>query len=77
MDEQILKAVEIALSGTSDLVLKNQAFEFINQIKSTEEGYKSCLDILLKSINSNSPLNQEFKFFILQVIDENITKLNN
>lgn len=77
MDEQILKAVEIALSGTSDLGLKNQAFEFINQIKSTEEGYKSCLDILLKSINSNSPLNQEFKFFILQVIDENITKLNN
>ncbi|EGW30186.1 uncharacterized protein SPAPADRAFT_53011 [Spathaspora passalidarum NRRL Y-27907] len=74
MEQQIHQAVEIALSGTADVNLKNQAFEFINQIKSTEEGYKSCLDILIKS--STDPVNPELKFFVYQVIDENIDKLS-
>lgn len=77
MDQQIQQAVEIALSGTADLNLKNQAYEFINQIKSTEEGYKSCLDILMKSTSSISSINEGLKFFIFQVIDENMSKLNN
>ncbi|RCK65484.1 Exportin-T [Candida viswanathii] len=70
MEQEITQAVEIALSGTADPALKTQAFDFINQIKSTPEGYKSCLDILVKS--STSSINEGLKFFIYQVIDENI-----
>lgn len=73
MELQIHQAVEIALSGTSDPNLKNQAFEFITQIKSSEEGYKSCLDILTNS----ATINNNLKFFIYQVLDENLEKLTN
>ncbi|KAG7192589.1 pre-tRNA nuclear export protein [Scheffersomyces spartinae] len=121
MEQQILQAVEIALSGTSDVALKNQAIEFVNNIKSTPEGYKSCVDILLKSVEGNSiglsgavlsgsgadsgadsgagaggssvaassgknntngdattkhQLDDNLKFFIYQVIDEYMDKLN-
>lgn len=75
MDQQIQQAVEIALSGTADLELKSQAYDFINQIKSTEEGYKTCLEILIKSSSTNS-INEGLKFFIFQVIDENMSKLS-
>ncbi|ODV82064.1 Xpo1-domain-containing protein [Suhomyces tanzawaensis NRRL Y-17324] len=74
MEQQIHQAVEIALSATSSQELKNQAIEFVNQIKSTEEGYKSCLDILSKS--PAQPINESLKFFIYQVLDENVDKLN-
>lgn len=70
MEQQIHQAVEIALSGTADPSLKTQAFDFINQIKSTPEGYKSCVEILVKS--STTTINEGLKFFIYQVIDENI-----
>ncbi|KAG2734726.1 hypothetical protein G9P44_002732 [Scheffersomyces stipitis] len=74
MEQQIHQAVEIAMSGTADPNLKNQAFAFINQIKSTEDGYKSCVDILVKS--GAQPVNEGLKFFIFQVVDENIEKLS-
>ncbi|KAK6465959.1 armadillo-type protein [Scheffersomyces coipomensis] len=74
MEQQIQSAVDIALSGTANPNLKTQAFEFINQIKSTEEGYKSCVEILLKSTTSS--INEGLKFFVYQVIDENIEKLS-
>ncbi|OBA21222.1 Xpo1-domain-containing protein [Metschnikowia bicuspidata var. bicuspidata NRRL YB-4993] len=76
MDQQIQQAVEIALSGTSDPQLKNQALQFINEIKSTEEGFKSCVDILLESSAKGGTLNNGLKFFIFQVIDENTDKLS-
>lgn len=75
MEQQILQAVEIALSGSADMGLKSQAIDFINQVKSTEEGYNSCLDILVNSISEGAALNQEFKFFILQVLEENLSRL--
>jgi exportin-T len=75
MDQQIQQAVSIALSGTLDADLKNQAIDFITQIKSTEQGYKSCLNILIES--DLKTINQGLKFFIYQVIDENISKLSN
>lgn len=76
MDQQILQAVEIALSGTADATLKNQAIQFVNGIKSTEEGYKTCLDLLVNSSTSGNKLNDELRFFIFQVIDENVDKLS-
>lgn len=76
MDQQIQQAVEIALLGTSDSALKNQAINFINEIKSTEQGYKTCIDLLLDSSLKSGPLNDGLKFFIFQVIDENIDRLS-
>lgn len=72
MDQQILQAVEIALSGNADPQLKQQAFEFVEQIKSTAEGYRSCVDILSKQ---GHDLNDQFKFFIFQVIEENVGRI--
>lgn len=75
MDQQIQQAVEIALSGTADPELKSQAFQFINEIKSMEQGYRTCVDILLDSSAQGSKLNEGLQFFIFQVIDENIVLL--
>lgn len=75
MDQQIQQAVEIALLGTSDPALKNQAITFINEVKQTEQGYKTCVDLLLDTSNNGS-LNDGLKFFIFQVIDENIDRLS-
>lgn len=78
MDQQIQQAVLIALSGTADVSLKNQAIEFVNRVKSTEEGYNSCLKILNDSVEvkPSSTLDESLKFFIYQVIEENIEKLS-
>lgn len=75
MEEQIQKAVEIALSGTAEVGLKNEAIAFINHIRSTEEGYQSSLAILVDSAQNLRPLNEGLKFFVFQVIDEDIAKL--
>ncbi|QEL61768.1 hypothetical protein CJJ09_003924 [Candidozyma auris] len=71
MDQQIQQAVDIALSGTADPSLKNQALTFINEIKSTEQGYRTCFDLLLSDPEKGIYLNDGLKFFILQVIEEN------
>lgn len=76
MDQQIQQAVEIALSGTADPQLKSQAFQFINDIKSTEQGYKTCVDLLLESGAKGTKLNEGLKFFIFQVIEENLEMLS-
>ncbi|GBL49357.1 pre-tRNA nuclear export protein [Candidozyma auris] len=75
MDQQIQQAVDIALSGTADPSLKNQALTFINEIKSTEQGYRTCFDLLLSDPEKGIYLNDGLKFFILQVIEENTEKL--
>ncbi|KAF3986267.1 hypothetical protein FT663_00967 [Candidozyma haemuli var. vulneris] len=75
MDQQIQQAVDIALSGTADPSLKSQAFTFINEIKSTEQGYQTCFDLLLADPSKGIHLNDGLKFFILQVIEENTEKL--
>lgn len=71
MDQQIQQAVDIALSGTADPNLKNQAFQFINQVKSSHEGYQTCCDLLFNDPVKGIALNEGLKFFAYQVIDEN------
>lgn len=71
MDLQIQQAVEIALSGTADAALKQQAFQFINDVKLTEEGYQTCLALLVEHGESSDGL----RFFALQVVDENLERL--
>lgn len=73
MDQQIQQAVEIALLGTSDQALKSQAITFINEVKQTEQGYKTCVDLLLDPTGS---LSDGLKFFIFQVVDENVDRLS-
>lgn len=74
MDLQIQQAVDIALSGTADPGLKSQAYDFINHIKSTLEGYKLCIDILQRA-TQGAATNDGLKFFVFQVVDENIALL--
>ena len=73
MEAEIHQAVEIALSGTADANLKSQAIDFINRIKSTPEGFRSSVDILV----GGGALSDELKFFVYQVIEENIERLLN
>lgn len=72
MEQQLQQAVEIALSGTADASLKSQAYAFINDIKLTQQGYQTCVDLLLLDVALSAGL----KFFIFQVIEENITNLD-
>ncbi|KAI0461945.1 hypothetical protein LJB42_004550 [Komagataella kurtzmanii] len=73
MDRQLTQAVEIALSGTSDQRLQQEAIDFINKIKTSDEGWQHCGNLL----TSNFELDQQTKFFIFQVFDEKIHSLNN
>ncbi|ODQ81918.1 hypothetical protein BABINDRAFT_179460 [Babjeviella inositovora NRRL Y-12698] len=72
MEQQIQQAVEIALSGTSDPALKNQAIDFINQIKNSPEGYAASINLL-----TDDRLAEQTKFFVLQVIEDHIPSLTN
>lgn len=71
MESQIQQAVEIANSPSSDATLKEQALSFINQIKSSNEGWQPCVKVLqLDSSSINA------KFFALQVISERLPYLS-
>ncbi|KAI5960803.1 LOS1 [Candida pseudojiufengensis] len=74
MEDQIINAVQIALSGTSDQKLQLQAYEFLNDVKSSKSGYNTALELLSKSTSSN--INNELKFFLYQVIEENVQSLS-
>lgn len=72
MEAQIQQAVEIANSPSSDQILKEQALSFISQIKTSPEGWKSCLKLLqLDSTSLNA------KFFAFQVLDDRMPFLSN
>lgn len=74
MESQILQAVEIAFSAaTTDASLKTQAVDFINQIKSSPDAWKTCLN-LIQSPNDISP---NAKFFSFQIINEQLPNLSN
>lgn len=72
METQIQQAVEIANSPSSDPILKEQALSFINQIKSSNEGWQPCLKVLQADSSSINA-----KFFALQVVSERLPYLSN
>lgn len=72
MEAQIQQAVEIANSPSSDQILKEQALAFITQIKTSAEGWKSCLKLL--QLDSTS---LHTKFFAFQVVDDRLPFLPN
>ncbi|KAF0551511.1 Xpo1-domain-containing protein [Gigaspora margarita] len=66
MDEQIEQAVAIALSPSSDQILKSQAMNFCEQVKASPDGWQLCL-LLFVRFPKSSP---EARLFALQVVDE-------
>ncbi|KAI5970796.1 LOS1 [Candida margitis] len=73
MEGQIINAIQIALSGSSDQKLQLQAYEFLNEVKATKDGYNTALDLISKS--TTSEINADLKFFLYQVIEENVENL--
>ncbi|KAH3668078.1 hypothetical protein OGAPHI_001832 [Ogataea philodendri] len=65
MDQQILQAVDIASSASADAQLKQQALDFISQIKDSPDGWQQCLNLL----TPNAQLSPNVKFFVFQVLD--------
>ncbi|KAL4883018.1 armadillo-type protein [Aspergillus karnatakaensis] len=48
MEEQVANAIEIAGNPTSDATLKNQAFDYLNQLRSDPSGWQVCLALFTK-----------------------------
>ncbi|KAH3678471.1 hypothetical protein WICMUC_001488 [Wickerhamomyces mucosus] len=72
MEEQIKQAVEIAINPSSDYNLKQEAINFITEIKSSSNSIPSFISILLnQQIN-----NEELKFIAIQTICEFIPNVN-
>ncbi|KAG7927711.1 hypothetical protein KL925_002069 [Ogataea polymorpha] len=72
MDQQILQAVDIASSATADVQLKQQALEYITQIKDSPDGWQHCVNLL----SSNAQLSPNVKFFVFQVLDSRLPFMN-
>lgn len=71
MDEQIKQAVEIAISGTADYNLKQQAIEFLNNLKNSADGWQAFL-LLLKDIKNQ----EQIRFVALQAVNDYIPNLS-
>ncbi|KAF6009296.1 hypothetical protein HII13_003372 [Brettanomyces bruxellensis] len=75
MEAQIQQAVEIASGYSNDNSLKQQALEFIQQFKSSTDGWKHCLTILNSATVGSDAISLNLKFFIFQVFDERVPTL--
>ncbi|ODV88050.1 hypothetical protein CANARDRAFT_5355 [[Candida] arabinofermentans NRRL YB-2248] len=73
MDAQIQQAVDILSSGTNDENLKEQAFSFINQLKSSDDGWQHCVNLL----TSNDSISPNVKFFIFQMLADRLPFMTN
>ncbi|CDO52609.1 similar to Saccharomyces cerevisiae YKL205W LOS1 Nuclear pore protein involved in nuclear export of pre-tRNA and in re-export of mature tRNAs after their retrograde import from the cytoplasm [Geotrichum candidum] len=72
MEDQLEQAVNIAISGTSDASLKQQAIGYCTQVKESPDGWQVCLSLYTGSFK-RSP---ESRFFALQVIDAALPRLS-
>ncbi|CEP20597.1 LOS1 [Cyberlindnera jadinii] len=70
MDEQIKQAVEIAIGGTADFQLKQQAIQFLNDLKNSPDGWQAFA-LLLKDVNNND----QVRFVALQALCDYIPTL--
>lgn len=71
MEEQIKQAVEIAISGTSDFNLRQQAINFLNELKASQDGWQA-FSLLLKDITYPD----QARFVALQALNEYIPSLS-
>lgn len=67
--DQIQQAVEVASgSSSSDPALNQQALDFIQQFKTSDDAWKDCTTLL----ESHSSLSANMNFFIFQVLAEKV-----
>lgn len=71
MEQQILQAVEIAYSATTDASLKSQAVDFINQIKASPQAWETCLNLI-----QSDQISPNAKFFAFQIINDQMPQLD-
>ncbi|CAN3371938.1 hypothetical protein DIURU_004409 [Diutina rugosa] len=71
MESQLQQAVEIALSGTSDPHLKQQAMAYCEEVKSSAEGYAAAVGIL-----SQPEAPMPLQFFVYQVLESHLEQLD-
>lgn len=69
METQIKQAVEIAISGSQDGELKNQAIQFLNNVKESPDGWQVFL-LLLKN-----EYPEQVRFIALQAVNDAIAGL--
>lgn len=70
MEEQIKQAVDIAISGTADYQLKQQAIQFLNELKSSPDGWQA-FSLLLKDVSRGD----QVRFIALQALCDYIPTL--
>jgi exportin-T len=70
MENQIIQAVEIAISATSDYQLKQQAIQFLNDLKNSQDGWQAFL-LLLKDVSNGD----QVRFIALQALCDYIPTL--
>ncbi|CCH40991.1 Exportin-T [Wickerhamomyces ciferrii] len=71
MEEQIKQAVQIAITGTSDYNLKEQAINFLNELKSSPDGWQA-FSLLLKDVTYPD----QARFIALQALNDYIPSLS-
>ncbi|ORY79465.1 armadillo-type protein [Protomyces lactucae-debilis] len=67
MEDDLERAVEIALSQTSDSHVRGQAMAFCEQVKAANNGWQTCLQLFMQGSKRRS---DNARFFALQVIDD-------
>ncbi|KAK3723050.1 pre-tRNA nuclear export protein [Vermiconidia calcicola] len=48
MDSQVESAIELAFNPTTDQTLKGQAYDFLNQLRSDDNGWQVCLALFIR-----------------------------
>lgn len=72
MEDQIEQAVDIAIQGVGDPAVRQQALDFCNQVKASDEGWQMCLAMFA----GDRKRSDAARYFSLQVIDEALGRLN-
>ncbi|KAG5366963.1 Exportin-T [Yarrowia sp. B02] len=72
MEDQIEQAVDIAIQGVGDPSVRQQALDFCNQVKASDEGWQMCLAMFA----GDRKRSDAARYFSLQVIDEALGRLN-
>jgi exportin-T len=67
MEDDLERAVEIALSSSSDTHVRQQAMTFCEQVKASNNGWQTCLPVFMQERKKRT---DNARFFALQVIED-------
>ena len=65
MDTQVENAIELAFNPTTDPNLKHQAYDFLNQLRADDSGWKVCLSLFTQQ----PPPSEVVRIVSLEVIN--------